>query len=107
ALRLGQQIEVALDQLRRPQWLESLFVNCQALLERALAVLDHRLGFHRKNVVIGKLLAIVRHKLIRASIVFLSDEEVEKSRIERALLRITSQPGAVLGDRNLFSQALV
>src|SRR6476661_9124322 len=107
ALGLSQQVEVTLDQLRRPQWLESLLVNGQSLLERALAVLNHGLGFYRKNVVVGELLPVVRDKLIRRSVVLLRDKEIEKARIQRALLGITSQPGAVLSGRSLFSQPLV
>ena len=96
ALGLRQQVEITLDQFRRPQRLETLFVHSQPLLDRTSPVLDHGFGFKGKDLVRRKLLVIVRDQLLRGGVVFLRDQEIEKARIERLLLRIARQPSAIL-----------
>ncbi len=50
AVRLRQQIEIALDQLRRPQRLERFFIDGEPLLKRSLPIFDERPRFYRKNL---------------------------------------------------------
>ena len=101
-----QQIEITLDQFRIPERLKTLLVNREAFAHRSLAVLDHRFCLHREDAVVGKLLAVVGDEFSSGSILLLRHEELQKTRVQRLLLGIASDPGAVLGDGNIFRQAL-
>src|SRR5260370_1101887 len=50
---LRQQVEVALHQLRRPERLKIIFINDEALLQRALPIFDESARLHRENLVGG------------------------------------------------------
>ncbi len=65
AVRLRQQIEIALDQLRRPQRMERFFIDGEPLLKRSLPVFDERPRFYRKNLVGGKFFMILGDELRR------------------------------------------
>jgi hypothetical protein len=52
------------------------------------------------------LLAVVGDQFSGGSVLFLSNQELEKTRVERLLLGIAGDPGAVLGDGDIFRQAL-
>ena len=105
-LRFAQQIEITLDQLRIPERLKSLLVNRKAFAHRALAIFDHRFRFHGEDLVVGKLLAVIGNEFSGGSVLFLRNQELEKTRVDRGFLRIAANPVAVLGDGDFFWQAL-
>ena len=105
-LRVAQQIKITLDQLRVPQRLEALLIDCQPFANGALPIIHHRSGSHREYLIVGKLLAIVGYQLSGSGIFFLRNQKFQKMSIQRFLFRIASNPGAVLRDRDFFRKPL-
>ena len=107
ALRFPQQIEVALNEFRVPQRLEALLINHQTLAHRPLSILDHGFRFHRENLVARKLLVVAGNQLRRRGVLLLRNQELQETSVERRLLRIARDPGAVLRDRIVLREALI
>lgn len=64
------------------------------------------LGTDGENLVVGKLLMVVRDELCGGGILFFGDQELQVLRVERLLLRIAGEPRAVLGDGDVSRHAL-
>src|SRR5581483_4949554 len=76
------------------------------LAHRTLAILNHGPRFHGEYLVRWKLLAIIGNQLPRSGIVFLRDQELQESRIERLLLRIARNPRTIVRDRYILGHPL-
>src|SRR5260370_16950617 len=93
-VRLRKQVEVALDQLRRPQWLKTLLIDSKSLLKRSLPVFDKRSCLYGKNIVGRKFFMILRDKLCRGGKILYGDQGLEKKRGEGRVFGVMRQPNA-------------
>ncbi len=105
-LGVAEEIEITFDELRIPERLESLLVDRESFANRSFAIFDHRGRFHGKDLIVGELLAVVGDELRGGGIFFLRDQELQQAGVERLLLRIAGDPGAILGDGSIFRQSL-
>src|SRR5712664_4200557 len=103
---LRKQIEITLDQLRRPERLETFFIDGKPLLERSLPVFDERPRLYGKNLVGGKFFMILRDELSRTGKILDGDQVLEKTRAQGRLLRVSRQPTAVLRHGNFRRESL-
>src|SRR5579859_4279623 len=106
AARLTHKIEIVFDQLRRPQWLEILFVDRQALFHRSLIVSQQGPCLGGKCFIIWKLGAIFRNQVGCSLEVFLLEQKFKVAAVEPCLLWIANDPRIVLLDRRVLSQRL-
>ena len=105
-LGVAEEIEITFDELGVPERPESLLVDRESFANRSFAIFDHRGRFHGKDLIVGELLAVVGDELRGGGIFFLRDQELQQAGVERLLLRIAGDPGAILGDGNIFRQSL-
>src|SRR5260370_35464809 len=97
---MGKQIEIALDQLRRPERLEAFFIDGEPLLERSLPVFDERPRLYGKNLVGGKFFLILRDKLGRGGKILYGDQILGETRGEGRLLWVLRERHSGLCDAN-------
>src|SRR5215469_466569 len=104
---LAKQIEVALDQFGIPKRLEASLVDGQPLVDRRAPVFQHGPSFDGEDLIGGELLLIVGDHLAGKGELFLGYEKCEKSRVERRLERIASNPRLILSDRIILRKSLL
>ena len=106
AARLTHQIKIVLDQLRRPQGLEVLLVNCQPLFHGALLVRQQRSRFRGKDLIVRKFGVVLRDQVSCGLEIFFIQQKFKIAAVEPWLLRVSRDPGIVLLDGGVPAQRL-